>query len=275
MAPALSLWSALRRHWPYYLAEAAGIATFLTAASLGAVLIHHPDFPVRGWLGESELLRRAVLAGLMGLVLAGITYQRWGQRSGAQINPAVTLAFWQLGSLRPADACWYIVAQCAGAVLAGLALSRLLAPWFPHPNVEYNLTLPGPAGWGVALLAEVLITGALMGLLLYALHSERLRPYTGWLVAALLALYIAFETPLSGMSLNPARSLGSAVGAGRYEHLWVYLVAPVAGAWLATALFQRLYHGAPLTCAVLAGCPAPGHGPHAAPQFPDPGGDQR
>lgn len=270
--------AALRRHWTYYLTEAAGVAAFLTFTSVGSVLLNHPDFPLRGWLDESELLRRSVLAVVVGLVVAGITYSPWGQRSGAHINPAVTLAFWQLGSLRGTDAIWYILAQCAGGAVAGKLLHGLLRRWYAHPDVNFNLTEPGPMGAAVALLAEVVISGLLMWLLLYALHSERLRPYTGWLVGALLAVYVAFEAPLSGMSVNPARSLGAAVGAGRYEHLWIYWLAPIPAMWLAAVLFQRLYQGAPLACAVLAGCPTrPEHGPFASepPQFPEPAADQK
>ncbi|RAK63155.1 MIP/aquaporin family protein [Hymenobacter edaphi] len=277
MALVASLQSALRRHWPYYLTEALGVAVFLACTSVSSVLIHHPDLPLRAWLGESELLRRGVLAGVVVLVVAGLTYSPWGQRSGAHINPAVTLAFWHLGSLRGADAFWYVLAQCAGGVAAGPLLSRALQRWYPHPDVNFNLTVPGPAGAGVALLAEAAISAGLMWVLLYALHTERLRRFAGWLVAALLALYVTFEAPLSGMSLNPARSLGAAVGAGRYEHLWIYWLAPIAAMWLAAVLFQRVYQGAPLACAVLAGCATrPEHGPYATepPRFPDPAGDQ-
>ena len=270
--------AALRRHWTYYLTEAAGVAVFLVFTGVGSVLLNHPDFPLRAWLGESELLRRSVLAVGVGLVVAGLTYSPWGQRSGAHINPAVTLAFWHLGSLRGADAVWYVLAQCAGGAATGALLSRLLHPWYGHPDVNFNLTEPGPAGAAVALLAEVVISGVLMWVLLYALHSERLRPYTGWLVGALLAVFVAFEAPLSGMSVNPARSLGTAVGAGDFEHLWIYWLAPIPAMWLAAVLFQRLYQGAPLPCAVLAGCATrPEHGPLASspPQFPDPDADQK
>ncbi|GAB3826355.1 MIP/aquaporin family protein [Hymenobacter jeollabukensis] len=272
-----SLSTGLRRHWSHYLTEAAGVAAFLACTSVSSVLINHPDLPLRAWLGENELLRRCVLALVAGLVVVGITYIPWGQRSGAHINPAVTLAFWHLGSLRGADAFWYIVAQCAGAVAAGPLLSWALQRWYAHPDVNFNLTEPGPAGAGVAVLAEVVISGVLMWVLLYALHTERLRRFTGWLIGALIAAYVVVEAPLSGMSLNPARSLGAAVGAGRYEHLWIYWLAPIPAMWLAAVLFQRQHQGAPLACAVLAGCATkPAHGPYASepPQFPDPEGNQ-
>lgn len=70
------------------------------------------------------------------------------------------------------------------------------------------------------------------------------------------AVYIVMETPLSGRSLNPARTLGTAVAAGRYEGLWglVYWLAPPLATWRATVAFLRFHHGQPLTCAILAGC---------------------
>lgn len=128
----------------------------------------------------------------------------------------------------------------------------------------------------MALLAEFVISGIMAGVLLVALHSERLKKAAPWLLAGLIALYIVFETPLSGMSLNPAHSVGTAVAAGQYPALWVYFVGPVAATWLATVLFKRFYKGEPLTCAVVAGCDTrPATGPYAAekPQYPAPWAD--
>ncbi|QNE39765.1 aquaporin family protein [Hymenobacter sp. NBH84] len=271
------LLATLRRHWTYYVAEAAGAATFIIVASCAAVVVQHPTSPVRQWLGDNELLRHVVLGLPIGLAVALMTYSAWGQRSGAHLNPAVTLAFWQLGSLSATDTFWYVVFQFAGALTGGFLMEQVLAPWYTHPDIKQNVTVPGDWGVGVALLAEAAISAFFMFVLLWALHSEQRRKYAGWLLAGLLALYIAFETPLSGMSLNPARSLGTAVAAGNFTGLWVYFVAPIASMWLVAVLFQRYYHGATFECAVLAGCATPAEaGPYARqqPQFPDPQGDK-
>jgi len=207
-----------------------------------------------------------------------MTYSTWGKRSGAHLNPAVTMAFLQLGSLRAADAFWYVLAQFAGAVTVGGFMAWVLARWYAHPDVKFNVTEPGEAGLGVALLTEAGIAALLMLILLWTLHSEKLRSYTGWMLALLLGVYIVFIPPLSGMSLNPARSLGTAVPAGNYGTLWVYFVGPLAAMWLVAVLFKRFYHGDSLACAVIAGCAfAPEQGPFAAekPQFPDPDGEKK
>jgi len=272
-----ALFSTFRRHWTFYLAEAAGAATFIIVSACAAVLVNHPSSPVRQWLGDNELLRHVVLGLPIGLAVAVMTYSVWGKRSGAHLNPAVTLAFWQLGSLRAADAFWYVVFQFGGALAGGTLMAQLLARWYSHPAIKQNTTTPGDWGVGVALLAEAAISAFFMFVLLWALHSEQRRKYAGWLLAGLLALYIGFETPLSGMSLNPARSLGTAIAAGKFTGLWVYFVAPIAAMWLVAVLFQRYYQDATLECAILAGCATPAEaGPHAKqqPQFPDPQGDE-
>ncbi|GAB2962037.1 aquaporin [Hymenobacter coalescens] len=247
------------------MAEAAGLAFFVSCASIFTVLLEHPASPVRQMLAHQELGRRAIMGGLMGLVIVVIIYSPWGQRSGAHINPAVTAAFWQLGKLRRADALWYLAFQLIGALAAAQLMKHvLLRPWYPHPAVNYVLTLPppGPHGWWLAWLAEFGIVFVLMGTTLLMLHSASLKRWTGWVTGVLIAAYIIFETPYSGMSLNPARSLASAVAAGQLHGYWIYLTAPLAGAWLATTLFRRFYHGQPLTCAILAGCEAAPNSPH-------------
>lgn len=251
---------ALRRHWTHYGAEALGLAFFVSCAGLLTMLVEHPASAVHRALPDSEVLRRAVVGAGLGLVLVVIIYCPWGKRSGAHINPAVTLAFWQLGKIRAADALWYVVAQLAGALAAAQTLKYLFGDWYAHPAVKYTVTQPAsaaPRAVLVAFAAEFVICFLMMLLTLVALHSARLKKWTGWLLGALLALYVVVETPLSGMSLNPARTLGTAVAAGRYQGLWVYWVAPPLAMWLATVTFLRFHHGQPLECAILAGC-APG-----------------
>lgn len=277
-APDHALLLIFRRNWPFYLTEAAGAATFITVSACMAVLVQHPASPVRQWLGNNELLRHLVLGLPIGLTVALMTYSTWGQRSGAHLNPAVTLAFWQLGSLCAADAFWYVLFQFSGALAGGALMARLLAPWYDHPAVKQNITAPGHWGIGVALLAEAAISAFFMFVLLWALHSEQRRKYAGWLLAGLLALYIGFETPLSGMSLNPARSLGTAVAAGKYSALWIYFVAPITAMWLVAVLFQRYYYGVSPEYVILAGCAMPAEtGAYARqqPHFPNPQGDKQ
>lgn len=253
----------VRRHWANYLTEAAGIFLFLFVSGMAATAVHYPGSWLAQQLAGQPVLGRAVIGAVVGFTVVAIVYSPWGKRSGAHVNPAVTLAFWQLGKIRPADACWYLLAQMAGALLAGQALLGLLGRYFAHPEVDYALTLPGPQGAAVAFGAELLITFVMMAVLLLALHTKRLENLAGWLLGALLAFYVVVETPYSGMSLNPARSLGSAVAAGNYEALWVYLLAPPLAAWLAAVLFHLLFRNSPLSGSSLAG-PAPHSGSNTA-----------
>ncbi|TGE27594.1 MIP/aquaporin family protein [Hymenobacter metallicola] len=254
---------AWRRHWPHYLAEAAGIGFFMLCGSLLTILFEHPESPVHQALAGHDLLRRALIGLGMGLVIVVLVYNPWGKKSGAHINPAVTIAFWQMGKIRRADAAWYMLAQLAGALLMGQLLKLALGAAFAHPAVNYLVTEPKEHGQLVAFGAEFVISFILMVVMLLALHHERLRKSTGWLIGILLVLYITFESPLSSMSLNPARTLGSAVAAQRYTGLWLYWVAPIGAMLLATVFFNKVYKGQELACAILAGCDAAPDSPHA------------
>lgn len=240
-------------HWSNYLTEAAGLFLFLLVSGLIATAVHYPGSWLAQQLAGHEVLGRAVIGLAVGLTVVVIVYSPWGKRSGAHVNPAVTIAFWQLGKIRPADACWYLLAQVAGGLLAGQALLALLGRYFAHPEVDYVLTQPGPQGVAVAFGAELLITFVMVAVLLLALHTKQLQNLAGWLLGALLAFYVIVETPYSGMSLNPARSLGSAVAAHNYTDLWVYMVAPPLAAWLAAVLFQLLFRESPLSGSIIAG----------------------
>ncbi|OGX82799.1 hypothetical protein BEN47_18240 [Hymenobacter lapidarius] len=265
--------TALRSHWKFYLAEAVGLAFFITCASLFTTALEHPASWLHRALVGQELLRRGILGVGMALVIAAIVYSPWGKQSGAHVNPAVTLAFWQLNKLRTVDACWYVVAQVVGGVAAALFCTLVLGRYYAHPSVHYVTTQPGPAGVGVAFVAEFFISFVMVAVLLVALHQPRLKNAAGWLLSGLIFLYILFETPYSGMSLNPARSLASAVAAQDYRNLWVYMLAPPAATWLATVLFLRFHHGHPLECAIVAGCAPTPQSPHLReepPHYPAP-----
>ena len=243
-----------RSHWPCYLTEAAGTACFVLGSGLAVLLAEHPASPVARALHGLPTARRAVVAALVVLLVCAITYNPWSRRSGALLNPATTLGFWQLGRIGGADALAYAAAQVAGATAGALLLHAAMGRWLVHPAVHQFLTQPrpGPGGTGLAWAAEFVITGGFMLLLLRALHSPRLRKATGVLAALLLAIYIVLESPLSGMSLNPARSLGTALAAGEFRGLWVYWTAPPLAAWLAVLAWKRS-RGQPLAQALRRG----------------------
>ncbi len=232
--------AALRAHYPLYLAEAAELATFMLSACLFTVLLFLPGLtPV-----HNPWLARACMGLAMGLTAIAIIFSPPGKTSGAHFNPAITLTFLRLGKIGPYDATFYILFQFAGGI-AGVALSRLLlGSRLAAPAVNYAVTVPGPwlgkAGPPAAFAAETFMAALLMAAVLYTSSRSRLAPYTTWLVGLLIALYILFLAPVSGFSINPARTLASAVFAHTYTALWIYFTAPPLGMLLSAELFLRL-----------------------------------
>jgi glycerol uptake facilitator-like aquaporin len=157
--------SAMRQHCPEYLIEGTGLGLFMVSACLFATLLEHPSSPVRQAV-PTAMLRRIPMGLAMGLTVVAIIYSRWGQRSGAHLNPAVTLTFWRMGEVKAWDAVFYVTAQFAGASI-GVAVAAVgLGARLAHPAVRYAATVPGAAGAGVAFVAELLITFILMTVIL-------------------------------------------------------------------------------------------------------------
>jgi aquaporin Z len=234
----------LARHWPEYASEATLLALFMLSASAFGVLLFHPESPVHAWL-HSPLARRAWMGAAMGLTAVALVYSPLGKRSGAHMNPSVTLGFLALGRVRPGDAVAYVLAQFAGGLLGMQLAAALLARWIAHPEVSYVVTLPGARGVAVAFLAEAAISFVLFSVVLRVSGIPGLARWTGLCSGVLVMLYITFEAPLSGMSMNPARSFGSAFAARLWSAYWLYLTAPVLGMLAAAALYARTRTTAP------------------------------
>lgn len=218
----------VRRHWPEYLMEAAELGLFMISAGLFSTLLGHPGSPLRQAIPDL-FLRRALVGLAMGLTAILIVYSPMGKQSGAHFNPAVTLTFFRLGKVAPWDALFYGLAQFAGGALGLGLVSLLLGNTLGHPEVNYIVTLPGPDGPGIAFLAEVVISFLLMTVVLAVSNADRLAPYTALFSGALVATFISLEAPLSGMSMNPARSFASALNAQLWTALWIYFAAPPLG----------------------------------------------
>jgi aquaporin Z len=240
----------LRRHWPEYLMEAALLGGFLLSACTFATLLQHPGSPVHQALPD-PLLRLGLMGTAMGLTLVGLVYSPWGKQSGAHMNPCVTLTFCRLGKVPPQDACWYALAQFGGGILGVCLAVALLMGAVGHPDVNYAVTAPGEAGIAVAFLAEASIAFGMMTLVLHLSNHKSLAPYTGMYAGCLVALYIFVESPISGMSMNPARTVGSAFSARSWTALWIYFTAPPLGMLLASELYVRLKGAGSIRCAKL------------------------
>jgi aquaporin Z len=237
-------------HWREYAIEAAALGTFMVSAVSFTVLLEHPASPMRSVLPDAFL--RRVLTGLaMGLTASALIYSPPGRRSGLHMNPAVTLTFLRLGKVRVVDAAAYVLAQLTGAT-AVMAVSVWVArAWVGDPAVNFVQTLPGPAGPAVAWGGEAAISAGMMLTVLTMSSSRRWAGFTGIGAGALIALYITFEAPLSGMSMNPARTFGPAAVAGTFAPLWIYCTAPLAGMLVASELHVRLRGTHTVRCAKL------------------------
>jgi aquaporin Z len=160
------------------------------------------------------------------IVLAMI--QTFGDVSGAHLNPAVTLGFAAASRLEIRMAVPYIASQCVGAIAASAFLSLL----FPQGGT-LGATLPSGSTW-TAFGLEAAMTWLLMLVILSVSAGSKERGLmAGVAIGAVVALEALFGGPISGASMNPARSLAPAIVSGSLEHLWIYLVAPVLGALLA------------------------------------------
>jgi aquaporin NIP len=169
-----------------------------------------------------------------GFVVSAMVYAL-GHLSGAHINPAVTLAFWSVRRFPSSEVAPYLAAQCAGATLASLVLLALLGP-----VGRLGATLPAiPAG--KALVVEWLLSFALMFVIMAVATDRRVPDGFAALAVGLSVVFcVLMGGPLTGASMNPARSFGPALVGGFWEHHWVYWVAPTTGMLAAARAYELL-----------------------------------
>jgi aquaporin Z len=231
--------------------EASGLGVFMLSACLFVTLIQHPNFPVAHAV-DKAYLGRALIGIFMGLTAIAIIYSPWGKQSGAHLNPAVTLTFYRLGKIAPWDAVFYVLAQFCGAI-AGMGVATLLLGkrLLSDPSVHYVATAPGEWGVSVAFLAELVISFTMMLIVLTFSNRPTLNRFTGIVAGTLVALYITVEAPLSGMSMNAARTFGSALAANDWTAIWLYFAAPLAGMLAAAEFYVRARGEAAVLCCKL------------------------
>ena len=241
---------ALKAHWPEYLMEAALLGLFMISACAFTVLLYHPASPVTQAI-QNDAVRRMLMGTAMGLTAVALIYSPFGKRSGAHFNPAVTLTYVRLGKIAPWDAAFYLLFQFSGGIAGVLLASVFFGTRLAHSAVNYAITIPGPKGTTPAFVAELTITFILMTVILTVSNSKRLGRWTGLFAGALVAIYISIESPLSGMSMNPARTFGSAFGAHQFTSLWIYFTAPLLGMLLAAEVYKRVKGRRAVACAKL------------------------
>jgi aquaporin Z len=228
----------LKEHWPEYLCEALELGLFMISASLFTILLWHPSSPVLNVI-PNAFVRRMLTGMAMGGTAIALIFSSLGKRSGAHFNPAVTLTFWRLGKVRNWDAVFYVLAQFVGGVVGVLLVALFARAALSHPAVNYVATLPGRHGMAIAFLAELVIAFILMTVVLNVSNTPHLARFTGIFAGTLVATYITLEAPFSGMSMNPARTFGSAFVGQLWTGLWIYFTAPVLAMQLAAWIYER------------------------------------
>lgn len=201
-----------------YLAEAIGTFAIVFCGT-GAIVINQESGGIIGHLG---------IATTFGLVVMCMIYT-FGSLSSAHFNPAVSIGFALYGKLGRTNTLCYIVSQTTGAITASLLLHIL----FPA-NQSLGATLPKGSNTQTFLL-EIIITYLLMLVILRSSHKdERANTFAGIAIGATVLSAALFAGPICGASMNPARSIAPAIVSGNYQSIWLYIVAPILGAILAT-----------------------------------------
>lgn len=214
--------------WQEALAESIG--TFiLVFAGTGSVIVNSISNGAVTHLGISFVF---------GAVVAALIYGM-GHLSGAHFNPAVTLGFWASGFFPKRRVLPYILAQVLGAIAASALLLISLGS-----VANLGATLPLNGNWLQSLVLEIVLSFILMFVILGSGLDRRAHVgFAGLAIGLTVGLEAAFMGPITGASMNPARSFGPAVVAGIWQHHWVYWVAPILGAQLAVAVYGQLSHG--------------------------------
>lgn len=205
---------------------AEAIGTFaLVFAGTGAIIINDLT---------GGIITHVGIALVFGLVVMAMIYAV-GEISGAHFNPAVTVGFWLAGRLPPGEVFPYLLSQSGGALLASLLLRWL----FPH-SALLGATLP-TGGILPAFVLEIVMTFFLMFVIIHvATGSKEQGVMAGIAIGATVTLDALFGGPISGASMNPARSLAPALVSLNVGDLWIYLVAPLVGAAVAVGAYRLL-----------------------------------
>ena len=254
----LSLSGSLIQHWREYLMEAAALGIFMISAGVFTTLLEYPGSSIRQAISD-EAIRRFLIGAAMGMTAAGLIYSPWGIRSGAHMNPAVTITFWRLGKIPTWDAIFYIVFQFLGGLAGVLLMVPILGKSFTQPPVDYVATVPGPHGNLIALLGEMVIAFILMGTIIYVSNKSAIARFTGLFAGLLIMCFVTFEAPLSGFGMNPARTFASALPSGIWTAIWIYFTAAPVGMLLAAQGYLlvkdrdsiqccKLHHGSTRRC---------------------------
>jgi aquaporin Z len=217
----------MKRYW----AELIG-TYILVFAGCGAIVVDS----LTGAIGNVGI------ALVFGFVVSAVIYT-FGHISGAHLNPAVSISFAFHDDLSIEDMFCYIIAQITGAILAILTLGILFLE--EHKSIQalayYGATLPH-GSWYQSFIFELILTFILM-LVIYgsAVHGKAIKSFAGLAIGFTVGLEAMFAGPITGASMNPARSLAPALISSNTNDLWIYIIAPIIGAVFAGMLYKKVF----------------------------------
>lgn len=200
---------------------------------------------------QAELL---IVGATVAILIGGLILSPPGRATGGHMNPAISLAMWRFGVFPGVGVVPYIVAQLLGSVL-GVVVARVVwGPVVAEPPVAYAVLQPGPGWSSISLfVAETLSMAVIVLLVGVCLAVPTLAPFVPWIVGGAIGLAIAMLGTSTGGSVNPARQFGPAALSGQTRFLWVYLLAPMAGAMLATWVRETVQRHRPVLTHRLCG----------------------
>ncbi len=264
----LSTWrAALRNHWFLYLYEGAELALFMLSACAFTVWLFLPSAAAVRLVPDAAL-RRVLMGIAMGATAILLIHSPMGKQSGAHFNPAITLTYLRLGKISTWDALFYVLGQFLGGIFGVGIAALLFDPPLATPPAQYAITIPGVYGTAAAFAAELFMAFLLMLVVLWTSNRPSLAGYTSCFVGLLIAVYILLFAPVSGFSINPARTTASACFAEVWTAVWIYFTAPLLGMLAAAELRIRISGRHSVLCAKLHpdasvlcpfNCTFPGH----------------
>jgi aquaporin Z len=228
--------AAFRKNYVHYLQESLGLGLFMVSACFFGAMLYAPQSP---WYHHIPVsVSRDVCMGLaMGATALFIFYAPFTAPSGSQINPAVTLSFLRLDKMCRYDALFYILFQFTGATAAVKLMQWCMGTLLSAEPVNTVVTVPGRHGIAWASITELVISFLTMSMVLFTSASHRYKKYTRVTAACMVCTWVILAGPVSGFSMNPARTFASSIAAGIWTGWWIYLVFPLAGMLLAAEFY--------------------------------------
>jgi aquaporin Z len=227
---------AITIHWREYLMESVELCVLMFFICFSGTLLYSKASPLAA---VPESSKPFLMGGVVAVITLLIIRSPFGRRTGAHLNPALTLTYFALGRVPHWDTIFYILSQFAGAVAGVFIAHQVLGGHLSAPPVCYVITIPGSYGKAVAFLAEILLSGLVMGVILFTTNRVNFVNSAPFFVALITFFCYGFSSSISGFSVNPARSFSSAFFASVWQGIWIYFLGPGLGMLTAALIYIR------------------------------------